>query len=237
MLRAVAGSSSGGTPGGSDTQVQFNDSSAFGGDAGLTYNKTTNVLTNAGGQLSLAGGTVTTSTPLIDASQTWNAAVTFTGFKLNVTDTSSNSGSLFIDFQVASSSKFSINKSGGVTAQNFTGTAGGNPWTTISDGAIAVKAAQAIQWSSTASASGSTDLVISRIGAGILRARGASSAAACLSLATYTVATLPAAATVGAGAVAFVSDANATTARSTVAGGGSNFVMVMCDGTNWLIVA
>jgi hypothetical protein len=34
----------GGTPGGSDTYVQFNDSSTLGGDAGLTYNKTTNVL-------------------------------------------------------------------------------------------------------------------------------------------------------------------------------------------------
>lgn len=38
----------GGTPGGSNTQVQFNDSSAFGGDAGLTYNKTTDALTVAG---------------------------------------------------------------------------------------------------------------------------------------------------------------------------------------------
>jgi len=35
----------GGTPGGSDTQVQFNDGgSSFGGDAGLTYNKTTDTL-------------------------------------------------------------------------------------------------------------------------------------------------------------------------------------------------
>ena len=34
----------GGTPGGSNTQVQFNDSGSFGGDAGLTYNKTTNIL-------------------------------------------------------------------------------------------------------------------------------------------------------------------------------------------------
>lgn len=31
-------------PGGSTTQVQFNDAGAFGGDAGLTFNKTTNVL-------------------------------------------------------------------------------------------------------------------------------------------------------------------------------------------------
>lgn len=34
------GSGGSGTPGGSDTQVQFNDSSSFGGDAGFTYNKT-----------------------------------------------------------------------------------------------------------------------------------------------------------------------------------------------------
>jgi len=38
--------SSGATPGGSDTQVQFNDGgSALGGDAGFTYNKTTNTAT------------------------------------------------------------------------------------------------------------------------------------------------------------------------------------------------
>ena len=34
----------GGTPGGIDTQVQFNDGGNFGGDAGLTYNKTTDTL-------------------------------------------------------------------------------------------------------------------------------------------------------------------------------------------------
>jgi hypothetical protein len=36
------GSGGGGTPGGSNTQVQFNDGGAFGGDAGFVYNKTTN---------------------------------------------------------------------------------------------------------------------------------------------------------------------------------------------------
>ncbi len=44
-----------GTPGGVDTQVQFNDAGAFGGDAGATFNKTTDVLTLAGG-LGLGGG-------------------------------------------------------------------------------------------------------------------------------------------------------------------------------------
>lgn len=36
--------SGGGTPGGLDTQVQFNDGGNFGGDEGLTYNKTTDTL-------------------------------------------------------------------------------------------------------------------------------------------------------------------------------------------------
>ena len=32
------------SPGGSDTQIQFNDGGSFGGDSGLTYNKTTDTL-------------------------------------------------------------------------------------------------------------------------------------------------------------------------------------------------
>ena len=49
------------------------------------------------------------------------------------------------------------------------------------------------------------------------------------------VGSLPSAATAGAGARAFVTDATATTFHSTVAGGGSNKVPVVSDGTNWLI--
>jgi len=40
----VINSTGGGTPGGSNTQVQFNDSGAFGGDSGLVYNKLTKTL-------------------------------------------------------------------------------------------------------------------------------------------------------------------------------------------------
>lgn len=46
----------GGTPGGADTQVQFNDGGAFGGDAGLFYNKTTDILSVAGGVTVAASG-------------------------------------------------------------------------------------------------------------------------------------------------------------------------------------
>ena len=56
-----------------------------------------------------------------------------------------------------------------------------------------------------------------------------------ISFTVYTVATLPSAVTLGAGTRAFVSDANATTFASIVAGGGSNKVPVYSDGTNWRI--
>jgi hypothetical protein len=52
---------------------------------------------------------------------------------------------------------------------------------------------------------------------------------------SVTVANLPAAATAGAGARLFVTDATSTTFLSTVAGGGANKVPVVSDGTNWLI--
>jgi len=45
---AIGALGGGGTPGGSTTQVQFNNAGAFAGDAGLTYNSTTDALTVAG---------------------------------------------------------------------------------------------------------------------------------------------------------------------------------------------
>ena len=51
----------GGTPGGSTTQVQYNDTgSTFGGDSGFTYNKTSDVVT-AGSFATTAAGTPTLS--------------------------------------------------------------------------------------------------------------------------------------------------------------------------------
>jgi len=50
-----------------------------------------------------------------------------------------------------------------------------------------------------------------------------------------TVGTLPSAATAGAGAWGYVTDANSTTIGATVAGGGSSKVRVWSDGTNWII--
>jgi hypothetical protein len=59
------------------------------------------------------GATITASTPLIDGTQTWNnAAVTFTGAKLNITDTASNGASLLMDLQVGGASRFYVGKTG-----------------------------------------------------------------------------------------------------------------------------
>ncbi len=50
----------GSAPGGSDTQVQFNDSGNLGGDSGLTYNKTTDALT-VSGEVFVNGGAIRTT--------------------------------------------------------------------------------------------------------------------------------------------------------------------------------
>jgi hypothetical protein len=70
--------------------------------------------------LTLTGATQTTSFPVLDATQTWNnVATTFTGIKLNVTDTTSASASLLMDLQVGGASIVNVSKSGVIgTATN-----------------------------------------------------------------------------------------------------------------------
>jgi hypothetical protein len=60
VIVSATGSGEAGTPGGSDTQVQFNDGGTLNGDSGLIFNKTTNTLTtnNLSGSLTrLSDGT------------------------------------------------------------------------------------------------------------------------------------------------------------------------------------
>lgn len=102
------------TPGGSDTQIQFNDGGVFGGDSGLTFNKTNNTL-------DVTGATITASDPVIDMTQVWNSAgVTFTGLKLNATSTASAAASLLMDIQESSATKFAVGKTGITQALRYT---------------------------------------------------------------------------------------------------------------------
>ena len=106
-------------------------------------------------------------------------------------------------------------------------------------------------WSSTANANGTVDTGLNRGAAGQVDVTNGTAGTwrdlklrnllagggngSYVQTPSMTVANLAAAATAGAGARAFVTDANATTFLSTVAGGGSNKVPVVSDGTNWLI--
>ena len=106
-------------------------------------------------------------------------------------------------------------------------------------------------WASSTNVAGAlADTTLSRNAAGVveinngtantyrdLKLRNLISSGGVVTLSSFTVATLPSAATSGAGAMAYVTDANATTARSTVAAGGANKVLVFSDATNWLIAA
>ena len=63
--------------------------------------------------LTLTGATQTASFPVLSATQTWNnAGVTFSGWKLNITNTASAAASTLIDLQVGAASKFNVDRSG-----------------------------------------------------------------------------------------------------------------------------
>ena len=78
------------TPGGSDTQVQFNDSGSFAGDSGFTYNKTTDTLTV---------GSVTTTGASPNVSAAGNLGITTTASNGNITITPHNTGDIILDGQ------------------------------------------------------------------------------------------------------------------------------------------
>jgi hypothetical protein len=115
----------GGTPGGSDTQVQFNDGGAFGGASAITYNKTTSVTTFGGVVLTTAGSV---TAPAIAASTDtntglyWSAADELsiaTGGTQRIAITSTGnldliySGSTKSTFAVSSGGYLNISSSGG----------------------------------------------------------------------------------------------------------------------------
>lgn len=69
--------------------------------------------------LTLTGATETTSNPVLNATQTWNAgAVAFTALKLNITNTASASTSKLLDLQVGGSSVLYIDRAGKAWVQS-----------------------------------------------------------------------------------------------------------------------
>lgn len=193
----------GGSPGGSNTDVQFNNSSAFGGDSGFTY--------AGSGQATLALGTITANAIALNITGTWNnSGVTFDApLFMNITNTASNSASLLVDFQVSGSSKVTINVAGQVATKDvgstfapsfqMGSTAGiytrdgfvtniGNGASTlfeIGNSGLGVGLTSLIGWASNAK-NDATDLSLYRDAAGILAQRNSTNAQTFRVYNTYT---------------------------------------------------
>jgi len=120
VAAAIAALGGGGAnPAGSGTEIQYRvDATTFGAMAGVAWDNTNRAETRT-------GATVTTSKPVQSFTQTWNAgAVTFTGWKINITDTASASASLIADLQVGGATKFAVGKTGVTQALRYTNNTG-----------------------------------------------------------------------------------------------------------------
>jgi len=103
---------------------------------------------------------------------------------------------------------------------------------------VTIKSTSGYSWSSTTQAGAAVDTSIARDSAGVVKVTDGSAGTGYLKLIPTTVGALTAAATVGAGTKAFVTDSTSTLSAhhgQAVVGGGNNFVPVFSDGTNWIV--
>jgi hypothetical protein len=103
--------------GGANTNVQFNNAGAFGGDAGFTYTST--------GQVTIATGSIATNLKALTITQTWTTVGTTYDAPIfeNITNTASNVASRVIDLQVGGAPVFSLTAVG-VIGPGFSVTSG-----------------------------------------------------------------------------------------------------------------
>jgi hypothetical protein len=108
----------GGSPGGSTTQIQYNNAGTFAGTTGFTWDATnqavvhTSIANPAVSTMTLTGGTaLTTSQPVLNMTQTWNnAGVSFVGLKITITHTAATNASQIASFQIGSANSIGIAK-------------------------------------------------------------------------------------------------------------------------------
>ena len=110
----AAAGGGGGTPGGSTSQLQYNNAGAFGGMSGWAW-------TDATRRLAINGGTVTTAGSIFDITQTLNVpGQAFNVLKIAITKTSAAGTSKFFDFSVDTNPSFYVDLNGTVAASSFT---------------------------------------------------------------------------------------------------------------------
>lgn len=88
-----------------------------------TLTSKTLLVTGTSAAVTITGGSVATTNPVLNLTQTWSgtAGVTdFTGIKLNVTESGSISTAKLIDLQVAGASKFKVDRAGVTTVVDLT---------------------------------------------------------------------------------------------------------------------
>jgi hypothetical protein len=137
----------------------------------------------------VTGGTVTASTPVINATQTWNSGgTTFTGLQYNVTDTASSAASLLQALQIGGANRFSVTKAGqitfGTSTASITPDAGGSGrlafgsttgtgdfYLNFPNNQISVSSTFAYAWSSGNAVSGAADTFLYRDAAGVVALR------------------------------------------------------------------
>jgi hypothetical protein len=103
---------------------------------------------------------------------------------------------------------------------------------------VAINGTYQLGFTSTSDITSTVDAGFTRDSAGVVKLTDGSTGTGYLKLIPTTVGALTAAATVGAGTKAFVTDSTSTMSShhgQAVVGGGNNFVPVFSDGTNWII--
>lgn len=183
-LTIAATSGGSGSPGGSDTQVQFNDGGAFGGDSGLTFNKTNKSLT-------IGGATVTTAATLAGFTQTWNGSgQAFHGVSVDITTTAYDSAnSTAIRVRQGTSTKAGIKPTGEIFSVNefkvASGGATGQPSVVMMDGRFGVNGSSYYGFTSGFSAASNSDLSLYRDAAGFLGVRNTNAPTTACGISVY----------------------------------------------------
>lgn len=116
----AAASGGGGSPGGSGTELQYRGGAS-------TFSAVSGSAVTSNGGVALGGSTVTTSVPLVTATQTVNAAgVSFTNYRFNTNLTAAAAGSRFFLVGIDGTSSLSMNPDGDWEINKIYGAVSGN---------------------------------------------------------------------------------------------------------------
>jgi hypothetical protein len=261
----IGGGGSGGTPGGVTTQVQYNNAGAFGGMGGTSWDNINQSLSISGAtvttnhpvfdlsQIWNAGGVTFTGLKL-NIINTASASGSLLA-DLQVGGHTMFSVSEIGDITFSPTAGGSYVQTLSVPCASLMLNAGGINSVVLSNLGVKLNNSAYFSWTSGASAiTGSVDTGLYRNAAGIIEVNNGTSGTyrdlklrnlfasggngSYIQTPSMTVANLAAAATAGAGARAFVTDASTSIILglgTAVVGGGANKVPVYSDGTNWLI--